>query len=146
MVYVAFVIDVFSRRIVGWRASASMRTDLALDALEQAVYDREIDAGLVHHSDRGSQHLSIRHSERLRKRGSRRRSASAATHTTTRSPNRLSACSRRRSSVTPGRGGALRTSNTRRSNGSHGSTRADCSNRLASFPQRSMRLILIGLQ
>ena len=55
MVYVAFVIDVFSRRIVGWRASASMRTDLALDALEQAVYDREIDAGLVHHSDRGSQ-------------------------------------------------------------------------------------------
>ena len=55
MVYVAFVIDVFSRRIVGWRASASMRTDLALDALEQAGYDRETDAGLVHHSDRGSQ-------------------------------------------------------------------------------------------
>ena len=53
MVYVAFVIDVFSRRIVGWRASASMRTDLALDALEQALYDRETDAGLVHHSDRG---------------------------------------------------------------------------------------------
>jgi transposase InsO family protein len=65
MVYVAFVIDVFARRIVGWRASASMRTDLALDALEQAVYDREIDAGLVHHSDRGSQYLSIRYTERL---------------------------------------------------------------------------------
>ena len=65
MVYVAFVIDVFSRRIVGWRASASMRTDLALDALEQAVYDRETDAGLVHHSDRGSQYLSIRYTERL---------------------------------------------------------------------------------
>jgi len=68
-VYVAFVIDVFSRRIVGWRASASMRTDLALDALEQAVYDRETDAGrdapLVHHSDRGSQYLSIRYTERL---------------------------------------------------------------------------------
>jgi putative transposase len=64
-VYVAFVIDVFSRRIVGWRASASMRTDLALDALEQALYDRQTDAGLVHHSDRGSQYLSIRYSERL---------------------------------------------------------------------------------
>lgn len=65
MVYVAFVIDVFSRRIVGWRASASMRTDLALDALEQAVYDREIDGTLVHHSDHGSQYLSIRYTERL---------------------------------------------------------------------------------
>jgi transposase InsO family protein len=64
MVYVAFVIDVFSRRIVGWRASPSMRTDLALDALEQAVYDRETD-GALHHSDRGSQYLSIRYTERL---------------------------------------------------------------------------------
>lgn len=69
MVYVALVIDVFSRRIVGWRASASMRTDLALDALEQAVYDREIEVGLVHHSDRGSEYLSIRYSERLAEAG-----------------------------------------------------------------------------
>jgi transposase InsO family protein len=52
-VYVAFVIDVFSRRIVGWRAAASLRSDLALDALEQALYDRETDGDLVHHSDRG---------------------------------------------------------------------------------------------
>lgn len=65
VVYVAFVIDVFSRRMVGWRASASMRTDLALDALEQALYDRETDAGLVHHSDRGAQYLSVRYTERL---------------------------------------------------------------------------------
>ena len=65
MVYVAFVIDVFSRRIVAWRASASMRTDLALEALEQALYDRHTDAGLVCHSDRGSQYLSIRYTERL---------------------------------------------------------------------------------
>ena len=66
-VYVAFVIDVFARRIVGWRASASLRTDLALDALEQAVYDRcDDDTGdLVHHSDRGTQYLSIRYTERL---------------------------------------------------------------------------------
>lgn len=52
-VYVAFVIDAFSRRIVGWRASASRRSDLALDALDQALYDRDTDASLVHHSDQG---------------------------------------------------------------------------------------------
>lgn len=68
-VYVAFVIDVFSRRIVGWRASASMRSDLVLDALEQALYDRETDAGLVHHSDRGGQYLSLRYTERLAEAG-----------------------------------------------------------------------------
>ena len=56
-VYVAFVIDVFSRRIVGWRVSSSLRSDLALDALEQALYDRALAATvpLVHHSDRGGQ-------------------------------------------------------------------------------------------
>ena len=65
--YVAFVIDVFSRRIVGWRASASMRTDLVLDALDQAIYDRcdTATGDLVHHSDRGTQYLSIRYTERL---------------------------------------------------------------------------------
>jgi transposase InsO family protein len=68
-VYVAFVIDVFSRRIVGWRAASSPRTDLALDALEQALYDREIEEPLVHHSDRGAPHLSIRYTERLAEAG-----------------------------------------------------------------------------
>jgi transposase InsO family protein len=66
-VYVAFVIDVFSRYIVGWRVSSSMRTDLALDALEQAICERQ-PAGtdeLVHHSDRGVQYLSIRYTDRL---------------------------------------------------------------------------------
>ena len=70
-VYVAFVIDAYSRRIVGWRVSNSLRTDLALDALEQAIYDRshaEIE-GLVHHSDRGVQYLSIRYTERLAEAG-----------------------------------------------------------------------------
>jgi transposase InsO family protein len=62
---VAFVSEAFSRRIVGWRASTSLRTDLALDALEQALYDRDTDAPLVHHSDRGSQYLAIRYTERL---------------------------------------------------------------------------------
>jgi len=66
-VYVAFVIDVFARRIVGWRVSASMRTDFVLDALEQAIYARGDDAltGLVHHSDRGTQYLSMRYTDRL---------------------------------------------------------------------------------
>jgi len=68
-VYVAFVIDVFSRRIVGWRAAGSLRSDLSLDALEQALYDRETDADLVHHSDRGVQYLSIRYTERLAEAG-----------------------------------------------------------------------------
>lgn len=66
-VYVAFVIDVFARRIVGWRVSSSMQTDFVLDALEQALYARqpEREDGLIHHSDRGSQYVSIRYSERL---------------------------------------------------------------------------------
>ena len=70
-VYVAFVIDVFSRRIVGWRASSSLRSDLALDALEQALYERPIAQSdrLVHHSDRGVQYLSIRYTERLAEAG-----------------------------------------------------------------------------
>lgn len=64
--YVAFVVDVFSRRIVGWRVSSSLRSDLALDALEQALYERAGDLdGLIHHSDRGTQYLSIRYTERL---------------------------------------------------------------------------------
>ena len=69
--YVAFVIDVFARRIVGWRASNSLRSDLALDALEQALYDRPIEKSprLVHHSDRGVQYLSIRYTERLAEAG-----------------------------------------------------------------------------
>jgi transposase InsO family protein len=70
-VYVAFVIDAFARRIVGWRASGSLRSDLALDALEQAIYDRQDDGAdpLVHHSDRGVQYLSIRYTERLAEAG-----------------------------------------------------------------------------
>jgi transposase InsO family protein len=70
-VYVAFVIDVFARRIVGWRVSASWRTDFVLDALEQAIYDRcgaDV-ADLVHHSDRGTQYLSMRYTDRLAEAG-----------------------------------------------------------------------------
>ena len=67
--YVAFIIDVFSRLIVGWRVSSSLRTDIALDALEQALYDRGGGAGLIHHSDRGVQYVSIRYTERLAEAG-----------------------------------------------------------------------------
>jgi putative transposase len=69
-VYVAFVIDAFSRMLVGWQASRSLRTDLALDALEMAIWRRQAQLdGLVHHSDRGSQYLSIRYTERLAEAG-----------------------------------------------------------------------------
>ncbi len=68
-VYVAFVVDVFSRMVVGWQASKSLRSDLALDALEMAIWNRQragVDmSGLVHHSDRGVQYLSIRYADRL---------------------------------------------------------------------------------
>jgi putative transposase len=66
-VYVAFVIDAFARRIVGWRVSRSAETGFVLEALEQALYDRRPfpQSGLVHHSDRGTQYVSIRYTERL---------------------------------------------------------------------------------
>jgi putative transposase len=68
-VYVAFVIDVFSRRIIGWRVARSMHTDLVLDALEQALWARSGARGVIHHSDRGCQYLSIRYTERLKEAG-----------------------------------------------------------------------------
>jgi putative transposase len=69
-VYVAFVVDAFSRFIVGWQASWSLRTDLALDALEMAIWRRQAQLdGLVHHSDRGSQYLAIRYTDRLAEAG-----------------------------------------------------------------------------
>jgi transposase InsO family protein len=78
-VYVAFVIDVFARRIVGWRVSSSLATDFVLDALEQAIYHRCGDRldGLVHHSDRGTQYVSMRYTKppgRCRHRALRRQS------------------------------------------------------------------------
>jgi putative transposase len=68
-VYTAFIIDAYSRAIVGWRSSRSLRADLALDALEMAIWARSGLDGLVHHSDRGSQYLAIRYTERLGEQG-----------------------------------------------------------------------------
>jgi transposase InsO family protein len=68
-VYVAFVIDVFARKIVGWRVSRTMEAGFVLDALEQAVRNRRPGGGLVHHSDRGRQYLSIAYTQRLAEAG-----------------------------------------------------------------------------
>jgi putative transposase len=69
-VYAAFIVDCFSRFIVGWRLAGHMRTDLPLDALEMALWQRDVHSGqLVHHSDRGTQYLSIRYTERLAEAG-----------------------------------------------------------------------------
>jgi len=71
MVFVAFIIDVLARYIVGWRASRSMKASLVLDALEQALWARRDTDGLIHHSDRGSQYLAIPYTERLDEAGIR---------------------------------------------------------------------------
>ena len=70
-IYVAFVIDAYARRIVGWRASRTAHADFVLDALEQALHDRRpaSPGGLVHHSDRGTQYVSIKYTERLAEAG-----------------------------------------------------------------------------
>ena len=85
-VYVAFVIDVFARCIIGWRAARSMHAELVLDALEQAIWARSGAKGVVHHSDRGSQYLSIRYSERLAEIGAQPSVGAWASRTTTRLP------------------------------------------------------------
>ena len=97
-VYVAFVIDAFARRIVGWRVSRSAQAGFVLDALEQALHDRRPvhGGGLVHHSDRGVQYVSINYTERLPRLASNRRSAASATVTTTPSPRPSTASSRPR--------------------------------------------------
>lgn len=85
-VYDAFIIDVFSRMIVGWRASRSMKTDFTLDALNHALWARHVVDGLIHHSDRGSQYLSFRYSERLTEAGIEPSVGSKGIPTTTRWP------------------------------------------------------------
>ncbi|HZL04194.1 MAG TPA: IS3 family transposase, partial [Coriobacteriia bacterium] len=72
-VYAAFVVDVFSRRVVGWQLSTSLRTDLALDALEMGIWTRQREgrdvAGVTHHSDKGVQYLAVRYTQRLAEAG-----------------------------------------------------------------------------
>ena len=98
LVFVAFVIDAFARRIVGWRVSSSLRSDIALDALEQALYDRRFAEGeeLIHHSDHGVQYVSIRYTERLAEAGIEPSVGSVEILTTTPSPKRSSGSTRPR--------------------------------------------------
>jgi transposase InsO family protein len=121
-VYVAFVIDVFARRIVGWRASSSLRSDLALDALEQALYDRLIAESErpVHHSDRGVSTCRSATPSGWPTRASNRRSGAREIRTTTRLPSPSSGCTRRKRSTVGGPGKGSRTSSSRRSSGSRG--------------------------
>ena len=140
MVYVAFIIDVFARKIVGWRVSTSMTTGFVSDALNQAICQRtpsEADK-LIHHSDRGSQYLSIRYTERLAEAGIDTSVAAIVTRTdgvprrpsgipmTMPWPKRSMACSKPKSFTDAGHGAVLRPSNTRPWNGSIGSTIAAC--------------------
>ena len=110
VVYVAFVIDVFSRRIVGWKADTNMRTGLVLDTLEMALWSREraglpAGAGLIHHHDNGSQYLSFAFTQRLIDAGvDASVGIASATPTTTPSPRRRSACTRPRRSAAKARG------------------------------------------
>jgi len=126
-VYVAFIIDAFSRFLVGWQASRSLRTDLALDALEMAIWRRQAQLdGLVHHSDRGSQYLAIRYTERLAEAGAVTSVGSRATRSTTRWPRPSSGCTRPSSSVGVAPGRAWTRSSTPPWSGSTGSTTGGC--------------------
>lgn len=127
-VYVAFVIDVFSRMIVGWRVWNSLKTDLVLDALEQALSARNVSGSLIHHSDHLSPDSICRSAtpSDWPRPASNHPSAAPATPTTTPWPKALSACSRRKASGREGRGKTLTRSNTRRSNGWTGITTNGC--------------------
>ena len=133
--YAAFVVDVYARFIIGWRVSASLHTDLALDALEQAIWARnpkttDPDSRLVHHSDAGTQYLSTRiHAATSRRRHITVGRVSRRLPATTPSPNRSSDCTRQNSSASTDHGATSTTSNTPPSNTSTGSTTDESSNR-----------------
>lgn len=111
MVYVAFVIDVFAHKIVGSRVSTSMTTGFVLDALNHAICKRDLSGDLVHHSDRGSQYLSLRYTERLAEAGIDPSVTAWTTRMTTRWQKAQSACSKPKSSTSWARGNRLGRSN-----------------------------------
>ena len=138
-VYVAFVIDVFARRIVGWRASRTANAGFLLDALEQAIHQRRpAQDQLAHHSDRGSQYLSIKYTERLAEAKIAPSVAAIVSRTdgvpwrpsgipmTMPWPKRSTVYSKPKSSTGAGHGAGLKLSNTPRAKGSIGSTIAAC--------------------
>ena len=113
-VYVAFVIDVFARRIIGWRVARSMHTELVLDALEQALWARSGAKGVVHHSDRGRQYLSIRYTERLAEAGAEPSVGSVGDSYDNALAETIIGLTRRRSFITAVHGGTSTRSNTPR--------------------------------
>jgi putative transposase len=145
-VYVAFVIDVFARRVVGWRVSSSLATDFVLDALEQAIYNRcgPTTTGLIHHSDRGTQYLSMRYTDRLVE-------AAIAPSVGSRGDSYDNALAESiiglfKTEVIQRKGpcGILRPWNSPRSTGWIGSITAGCSNRLAICRRRNTRRATIS--
>ena len=98
-VYVAFVIDAFARRIVGWKVSRSATADFVLDALEQALHPAARQGSLIHHSDRGSQYLAMNYTQRLAEADRCPRSAASETAMTMPWPRRSTASTRPRSSA-----------------------------------------------
>jgi hypothetical protein len=130
-VYVAFVVDAFARRIVGWRVSRTAHAGFVLDALEQALHDRRPvqGSGLIHHSDRGMQYVSIHYTERLAQAGIEPQSVALVIATTTLPPKPSMACSRLRSFVGAGPGARWKLSSSPPSNGSTGSIIGACLNR-----------------
>jgi putative transposase len=132
-VYVAFVIDIFARRIVGWRVSASLLTDFVLAPLEQAIDDHRGAgvADLVHHRDRGTQYLSMRYTDRLAEAGIEPSVGSRGDSYDDALAESIIGLFKTEVIQRKGPGAISRTSNSRRSSGSTGSTPGGCSNRLA---------------
>ncbi len=145
-VYVAFVIDVFSRKIVGWRTMNSLKTDIALDALEQALWSRSDTNGLIHHSDRGCSICRSATPNAWLRPASSLRWAASEIPTTTLSPNPLSDCTRPKlfDGRDPGRGSMMWSS--RRWIGSAGTTTNDCWNRSEISLQPSLSSCIIRIR
>jgi len=143
-VSVAFVIDVFSRNIVGWCASTSLEADLPQGALEQALYARGDAKGLIHHSDRGSQYLSIRYTDRLSDAGIKPSVGSVGYPCDMHWLKRSSVCTRRRSSEEGAPGGALEMWNSRPWNGWTDSTTEGFSEGSGTYRRRSLRKHITG--
>ena len=126
-VYVAFVIDVYARYLVGWRVSRTAHASFVLDALEQAIHDRRPvhRSGLIHHSNPGSQYFSIKYAERLAKAGIEPSVGSVGDSYATPWPRRSTDSTKPRSAIVADLGGRSNPSNMPRSNGSTGSTTGD---------------------
>ena len=141
-VYVAFVIDTYAQRIVGWRVSRTAHTSFVLDALDQALHERRPlhRAGLVHHSDRGSQYVSIKYTERLAAAGIEPSVGSVGdSYDNALSPRPSTAFTRRSSSIDVDHGGPSKPSSSPRSNGWTGSTIAGCCNPSATSLQPKLK-------